>query len=263
MLTFAAITPHPPLLIPSIGKENLKRIEKTTSAMDVLEKNIYESGVETLLVISPHGEIIKDTFSVNLNPEYEISLEEFGDFGTNLKYKTDTNLAYRIKELAEKQDIPLILSSDQVLDHGTAIPLTHLTKRLKDVKILPISYSLLDLKAHFNFGDFLKEVILNDDKKIGVIASGDLSHCLTENAPAGYSPKGKEFDEKVLELLTNKNTAGILSIDQDLVNEAHECGLRSFVILLGLLERINYSPEVLSYESPFGVGYLVLNFKLN
>lgn len=28
MLTFAAITPHPPILIPSIGKENLKKDEE-------------------------------------------------------------------------------------------------------------------------------------------------------------------------------------------------------------------------------------------
>jgi len=134
---------------------------------------------------------------------------------------------------------------------------------LKNVSILPIGYSLLDLKAHYSFGDFLKEIILDDDKKIAVIASGDLSHCVTKDAPAGYSPRGKEFDEKLVELITNKNITGILKIDQGLIEEAGECGLRSIMILLGLLERINYTPEILSYEAPFGVGYLVANFKLN
>ena len=101
------------------------------------------------------------------------------------------------------------------------------------------------------------------NKKIAVIASGDLSHCVTKDAPAGYSPRGKEFDEKLVELITNKNITGILKIDQGLIEEAGECGLRSIMILLGLLERINYTPEILSYEAPFGVGYLVANFKLN
>ncbi|OGF21571.1 AmmeMemoRadiSam system protein B [Candidatus Falkowbacteria bacterium RIFOXYB2_FULL_38_15] len=263
MLVFAAITPHPPILIPSIGKENLKRIKKTENAMTELEKKIFESGAETIIVISPHGQILPDAFSVNLNPEYEINLEEFGDFGTKTKYKTNTRLAYKIKELAESQNIPVILNSDQYLDHGSAIPLSYLTKRLKNVSILPIGYSLLDLKAHYSFGDFLKEIILDDDKKIAVIASGDLSHCVTKDAPAGYSPRGKEFDEKLVELITNKNITGILKIDQGLIEEAGECGLRSIMILLGLLERINYTPEILSYEAPFGVGYLVANFKLN
>lgn len=228
-----------------------------------LEKKIFESGAETIIVISPHGQILPDAFSVNLNPKYEINLEEFGDFGTKTKYKTNTKLAHRIKKLAENQNIPVILNSDQYLDHGSAIPLTCLTKRLDNASLLPIGYSLLDLKTHFNFGDFLKEIILNDDKKIAVIASGDLSHRVTKDAPAGYSPRGKEFDEKLIELITNKNAAGILKMDQTFIEEAGECGLKSIAILLGLLERINYTPEILSYEAPFGVGYLVVNFKLN
>jgi len=263
MLTFAAITPHPPILIPSIGKENLKRMKRTEDAMAELEKKIFESGAETIITISPHGQILPDAFTINLNPEYEINLEEFGDFGTKTKYKTNTRLAYKIKEMAEGRNIPVILSSNQFLDHGSAIPLFALTKRLINISLLPIGYSLLDLKAHFNFGDFLKEIILNDDKKIAVVASGDLSHCVTQDAPAGYSPRGKEFDEKLIELITNKNLTGILKMNQELIEEAGECGLRSIMILLGLLERINYTPEILSYEAPFGVGYLVANFKLN
>jgi aromatic ring-opening dioxygenase LigB subunit len=262
MLTFAAITPHPPLIIPSIGKENLKRVQKTIDAMTELEKKIFESGAETIIIISPHGQILSNAFTINLNPEYEINLEEFGDFGTKTKYKTNTKLAHKIKELAESQNIPLVLGSEERLDHGSAIPLFYLTQRLTNASILPIGYSLLDLKTHFNFGDFLKEIIIDDEKKIAVVASGDLSHCITKNAPAGYSPGGKEFDEKLIELITNKNTAGILNLDQNFIEEAGECGLRSIIILLGLLERINYSPEILSYEAPFGVGYLVANFKL-
>lgn len=262
MLTFAAITPHPPILIPTIGKENLKQVKKTTEAMEELEKKLFEAKPETIIIISPHGPILPDAFSINLNPKYQSNLEEFGDFATKLEFKTDTALAYRIKELMEDKNIPLILASEPYLDHGAAIPLYFLTKRLSEVAVLPVGYSLLDFKTHFNFGDYLKEIILNEEKRIAVIASGDLSHRLIKDAPAGYSARGKEFDQKLTELITNKNTAGILNLDSELVEEAGECGLRSFIILLGLLERINYIPEVLSYEGPFGVGYLVANFKL-
>ena len=262
MLTFAAITPHPPILIPAIGKENVKRVQKTVEAMEELEKRLYESNPETIIVISPHGSILPDAFSVNLNPEYSGNLQEFGDFNTKLAFKTNTSLAFRIKELMEDKNIPLILTSKQFIDHGASIPLYFLTKRLENITILPIGYSMLDLKTHFNLGNHLKEIILDEEKRIAVIASGDLSHRLTKDAPAGYSPRGKEFDEKLVELITNKNTAGILNLDTALIEEAGECGLRSFVILLGLLERINYNPEILSYEGPFGVGYLVANFKI-
>ncbi len=262
MLTFAAITPHPPILIPTIGQENIKRIQKTLEAMEAMENKLFETNPETIIIISPHGTILPDAFSINLNPKYISNLEEFGDFSTKLEFKTDTAMAFRIKELMEDKDIPLILTSELFLDHGAVVPLYYLTKRLNNVAILPIGYSLLDLKIHFNFGDYLKEIILNEEKRVAVIASGDLSHRLTQDAPAGYSPRGKEFDEKLVELITNKNTAGILNLNPSLIEEAGECGLRSFLILLGLLERINYTPEILSYEGPFGVGYLVANFKL-
>lgn len=262
MLSFAAITPHPPILIPTIGKENLKQTEKTQKAMEELEKKIFEAKPETIIVISPHGPLLPDAFSINLNPKYQSNLEEFGDFTTKLEFKADTVLAYQIKELMEDKNISLILTSEPRLDHGTVVPLYFLTKRLSEVAILPIGYSLLDFKTHFNFGDSLKEIILNEQKRIAVIASGDLSHRLTKNAPAGYSAYGKEFDEKIVKLIENKNTVGILNLDPELIEEAGECGLRSIIILLGLLERINYTPEILSYEGPFGVGYLVANFKL-
>jgi hypothetical protein len=35
-LVFAAIVPHPPLLIPSIGKEAIKKIDKTKRALEKL-----------------------------------------------------------------------------------------------------------------------------------------------------------------------------------------------------------------------------------
>lgn len=263
MLVFAAITPHPPILIPDIGRENIKRAKETVEAMEKLEEKFFEAKPDTVIIISPHGLVLPDAFSINVNPIYKSDLKEFGDFSTSMEFKPSTVLAYRIKELMEDKDILLVLTSEESLDHGSIVPLYFLTKRLDNVTILPIGYSSLDLKKHFNFGDYLKEIVLNEEKRIAVIASGDMSHRLTKDAPAGFSPRGKEFDEKIIEAITNKNSAGLLGLSQDLVEEAGECGLRSIVMLLGLLERINYTPEILSYEGPFGVGYLVVNFKLD
>ena len=86
---------------------------------------------------------------------------------------------------------------------------------------------------------------------------------MTLDAPAGFSSRGKEFDGKLIEFLKNKDIDGILNMDPDLVEEAGECGYRSIIILLGVLNGLNWQPEILSYEGPFGVGYLVANFKLN
>jgi hypothetical protein len=36
----------------------------------------------------------------------------------------------------------------------------------------------------------------------------------------------------------------------------------SILILLGILDEVKHEPQLLSYEYPFGVGYLTMEFKL-
>ena len=51
-------------------------------------------------------------------------------------------------------------------------------------------------------------------------------------------------------------------MNPDLIREAGECGYLSIIILLGLLSEIKGSKfKSLSYEGPFGVGYLVANIR--
>jgi AmmeMemoRadiSam system protein A len=49
----------------------------------------------------------------------------------------------------------------------------------------------------------------------------------------------------------------IIEIDQDLRRTAGECGYRSMLIALGATHELASACEVLNYEAPFGVGYLV------
>jgi len=90
-----------------------------------------------------------------------------------------------------------------------------------------------------------------------------MSHCLKIDGPYGFHPDGPKYDQTLAEALKNKDLATILQLDE-LYPEAGECGLRSFSFILGILEAagLNYQPEILSYEGPFGVGYLVANIKL-
>lgn len=260
-LVFAAITPHPPILIPTIGKENLEKINKTRQAMEKLEQDLYAAKPEIIIVISPHGEIAGEAFTINLASEYEINFETFGDFATKLKIRGDTVMFATNKENLEDKS-PLNIITEAKLDHGVGVPIFYLTKHLPAVSIIPIYYSLLDHQTHLEFGKGLKEIIMSSPKRVAVIASGDLSHCLTEKAPAPFNPAGKEFDEKIINLIKGGDVQGLINLDQKLIEQAMECGFRSILILFGILNNINYQSTILSYEAPFGVGYLVANFKL-
>lgn len=261
-LVFASIVPHPPILIPNIGKNHISKIEKTKQALEEVEQELYSSHPDIVIIISPHGEIDPRAFTINLNSDYEANFEHFGDFETKLKFKGDTVLMTFDKEkMLSKSQVNII--SDKKLDHGISIPLYCLAKHLNQTSIIPIYFSMLDSQAHFEFGKELKEIIMNSNKRIAVIASADLSHCLNENSPIKCDPAGKIFDQKIIKLIEDCDSLGIVNFDYNLAEKANECGLRSIQILAGILSDVKHKPQVLSYESPFGVGYAVISINMN
>lgn len=259
-LTFAAITPHPPIIIPTIGQENLPKVKKTIEAMTKLEKDFRVAKPGIAIIISPHGVLFQDSFSINYFNSYIGKFDKFDDLSVNLLFSPDLAFLHRLKERSEHK-LPTVIVQEKNLDHGALVPLYFLTKKIKP-NIVPIGYSMLDFEAHLEFGRLIKEEIFNSQKNIAVIASGDLSHRLTKDAPAGYSEQGQIFDKTLIKLIEKKDVKGILEMDKKLIEDAGECGLRSILILMGILEEINYQPKLYSYEGPFGVGYCVMNFKL-
>lgn len=263
MLAFASICPHPPIIIPSVGGKELNKTQKTVEAMEKLAEDFCSAKPETVIIVSPHGPAQYDQMSITASKELTGDFTQFGDFKTMLSFKNDFETAVAIKEVALKNDIPADLIDCPQLDHGSLVPLYYLTQNYHSSKVIPIAFSFLNLQTHFNFGQAIGEIIKKSDKRISFIASGDLSHKITPDAPAGYSPRGKEFDEKLIALLKENNSEKILNIDPGLIEEAGECGLLSIVILLGVLSELKYNFEILSYEAPFGVGYLVAKANLS
>ncbi|OGY79013.1 MAG: AmmeMemoRadiSam system protein B [Candidatus Kerfeldbacteria bacterium RIFCSPHIGHO2_02_FULL_42_14] len=259
-LIFGAITPHPPLLLPSIGKGKEVRLTKTIQGFRALEEYFYTSKPDTVIIISPHGPITVDNFYMNVAERFRSELQDFGDMSTNLTFSGDIGFVSKIKEKCDQDCFPVKLLSQEALDYGTLVPLFFLTQHTPNIKIVPISYSWLDYELHYRFGVILQQEILNSSKRIAVIASGDLSHRLTKEAPAGFSPHAQKLDETIIEAVQQKDKATLLHIDPLLVKEGNECGLRSLLILLGIFNSVNYQPVIMSYEYPFGIGYLIARF---
>ncbi len=258
-LVFSAIVPHPPFLIPSVEKEAAKKIEKTALAIERLEEDLYVAHPDTIVIFSPHGHLLKEAFTINTRPEFHTDFRDFGDLTIKKEFKGELELASQIRESCKLYHLPSVMTSEDILDYGSAIPLLYLTRHLPDVRILPIGFSELGAKMHLDFGYLIKEQIMKSNKKIAVIASADLSQALSTTAPAGFNPRAKEFDEKIQELLSTGNTAGMLQIAPDLLESATECGFRSLLLLLGVLRGVQYTFKSYCYEAPLGVGYLTAN----
>ncbi|MBU0613840.1 MEMO1 family protein [Patescibacteria group bacterium] len=261
MLVFSAFVPHSPLLLESINKEKIDAVLDTLNAIEELERELYASNPDTIVLFSKHPNVYEDSFSIDLMDPYHFNLREFGDLGFDKIMHPDFLLIDRIqRNLRWEHDVPLSLNTDDALDYGAAVPIALLTKNLKNVLLVPVTYSGLGAKDHYNFGQFLKDLIIDSDKRIAVIAAGDMSHSLTSDSPAKFHEDGKKFDDKIMEIIAQKNTAGLISMNENFVENAKETCFKPLTMLFGILDRISVKPEILSYESPFGVGYMVVNF---
>ena len=204
MLRFACLSPHPPIILPTVGSEaDRAQVKKTIAALEKLGKQLAKAKPDCIIITSPHP------------------------------------------------------------DWGFNVPLHFLAKDVHGIEIKAHLTDFESPKVHFERG---KKLIKNLEsvKRLAWIASGDMSHRLRKDGPYGLHPSGPKFDQKFIELLKKKSLQGILNLSERLVEEAGECGLRSFSMLLGALEgaKVNWQPEILSYEGSFGVGYLVANLKI-
>ncbi len=258
MIVFAAIVPHSPLLMPSIGKEHTERLQATLNAYTELEKQLYLAKVDTIVVISPHAPMYPDAFSGNLNDHFIGNLKEFGDHGTALEAKVDFLMLDHIHRHMREEQVPFTLSSSTELDYATTIPLLLLASRLKDWKLVPLSISGLPAEAHVAFGQELKRVIHAEPGRIALIASADLSHIATTDGKTPASQEGIVFDGQLRQAVMNRDTKGLLGLSTAKVSQ---CGLKPILTFMGCIEELNVAQRELSYEAPFGVGYFTCSFQ--
>lgn len=262
-LVFSAITSHTPLLMPNIGKKaGSDALQKTTEGMQHIEKDLYISHPDTILIISPHGNELADSLVLNYGDKFATDFKEFGDLVTRTEFRPDTMLIDRIREDFKAKHLPLTLESAPELDYGMGVPLHFLTSHLKEPRIVPVHTCQLDMKTHYDIGKEMKDELMSYTKRIAVIASADLSHRLAEKAPGGFSQKGVEFDERIKQIIESGRLVDILDIDDGWVTEAQACGAKVLAMLFGILDEVRTVPKVISYENPFGVGYMIADMKV-
>ncbi|MBI2551210.1 hypothetical protein HYV73_02580 [Candidatus Uhrbacteria bacterium] len=260
MLTYAAFLPHTPLLLPNIGREGTTKLADTLAAFEKVSAGLRATRPETIVLFSSHPGQNDVVFSINLSDRYYADLREYGDFTETFRWKPDLLFIDRLQRQARKSKLPIKLDSHPGLTHGAAVPLQLLTDDTWALNIVPVSYIGSDPKKHVEFGRLLKEVCMETGRRVAVIGTGDLSHALSSDAPAGFHPEGKEFDERVQEAIRGLSLSTLLGMDPSLVENAHECAYRPLLMLFGVIEQMNLRPTIHSYEAPFGVGYLVADF---
>ncbi|HXM33964.1 MAG TPA: AmmeMemoRadiSam system protein A, partial [Pyrinomonadaceae bacterium] len=256
-IVFAGIAPHPPIMVPEVGHEAIAEVRDSIEAMALLTERLIASGAETVVLISPHAPLDPNAFVAYQGPNLYGDFANFRAPKTTVEALLDEELLWAIAEDAKHHNYEVFRIRSESMDHGTTVPLYFLQRNGWHGRVVALGYSFLSNDEHLGFGACVKRAVDKVGRPVAFLASGDLSHRLKPEAPAGYNPKAHLFDEEVVAALRANCPNRIIKVDQDLRKLAGECGYRSVLVALGATQDSPSSCEVLNYEAPFGVGYLV------
>lgn len=260
----AYLFPHPPIIVEEVGQGGEKDAKKTVDGVKKLAKDIKDKKPSTIIIVTPHGPLFRDAISISAEEKLEGSFANFGRRDVSFRFKNNLELLEKILYETGKEDITMAPIDEEFaidyriskeIDHGALVPLYFVNNEYDDYKLIHITYSLFPPKKLYQFGKILQRIVLESSEEVVFIASGDLSHKLSDDGPYTFSPYGEEYDKKIVELFDKGDFESIVSFDLDLVEKAGECALRSLIIMAGFLDSYIIETQVLSYEGPFGVGY--------
>ena len=263
----AYMVPHPPLIVPDIGRGAEAAVQSTVDAYRKAAGKIGSLKPDTIVVLSPHQIMYADYFHISPG---EGAVGDFGRFGAgqvSIEVSYDTEFVDELCIQAQAQGLAAGTlgvrgRQDRDLDHGTMVPLYFVDQYWKDYKLVRIGLSGLPLKAHYELGQCIQETAQILGRNAVVIASGDLSHRLKEEGPYGFREEGPEYDSRIMDVMERGAFGELLEFSGELCEKAGECGHRSFTIMAGTLDRLAVKTERLSYEGPFGVGYGICTYEV-
>ena len=259
----AYMVPHPPMIVPQVGRGSEKQITKTIRAYEAVAAGIAGIRPETIIVTSPHAVLYADYFHISPG---EDATGDFGSFRApevRFAEKYDTELVKAICALAKEKDFPAgtLGERDRRLDHGPMVPLYFIEQQYTGFRLVRVGLSGLSHAEHYEFGQIIRQAVEQTGRKAVLIASGDLSHKLQEYGPYGFAEEGPEYDRRIMDAAGRAAFGEMLTFEESFLDKAAECGHRSFLIMAGALDGMNVEAKVYTHEDVTGVGYGICSFR--
>lgn len=257
----AFAVPHPPLIIPAVGEGREQGIRATIDAYEEVGRRVAALAPDTLVISTPHSIMYRDYLHISPGAHATGSFARYGAPQASYECAYDQQFVATLEQACHAEQLPAGTQGEREpeLDHATMIALHFIQPACaaagQSPAVVRIGLSGLSPAVHYRLGMLVQQVASALGRRVVYIASGDLSHKLTTDGPYGFAPEGPVFDERVCEDFRTCEFLDLLCIDHSLADRAAECGLRSFQMMAGALDRTEVSGELLAYEGPFGVGY--------
>lgn len=259
-IVYACIAPHPPVMVPAVGRGREQVMPAVLNAMSDLCGALQQARPESAVIITSHGPARWEAIGVLTAPTAAGTLAEFGAPQVQFQFDNDVELAQRFRDeakAAEQGSVTGIENWGRGLDWGCLVPLYFLHEAMVGVKLMPVVISAGSAERHFEVGHALARAVEGSGRRTAVICSADLSHALSPDAPARFDPAGALFDAQFRQAVERWDVRWVLHSDESFRRRAAEDAVRQTALLMGSLSGYQIRPRVLAYDAPFGVGYLV------
>ena len=203
---------------------------------------------DTILLLTEHGSVVPE--AINVNIESPILADGFKN-GLTVDVGFITQLKNVINATAQSNLVTVVAES--TIPQEIITPLSLLLKHLPETRVVIFSMANFSLVKHQEFGEILRQLCLETNKRMAVIASGHL---------AKNSTKENALDTLCLNFLKNKELEKILHINTEVIEKSKSDLMRPLATLIGTIAKMNLEPKILSYEHLDNENQLVANFTL-
>ena len=152
----AFMVPHPPMIVPAVGRGGEKQVQATIDAYEHVADMIAEFKPETIIISSPHSVMYADYFHISPGHGAKGSFADFGVPSVEFEEEYDSELVNRLADLCAGKNFPAGTMGERMreLDHGTMVPLWFIEKKYKDFKLVRTGLSGRDCIKHYEFFRF-------------------------------------------------------------------------------------------------------------
>lgn len=253
-LVASALMPNSPLLLPKLAAVVQKRVNKTRQAIDRLSQELYARQPSIIIMVG-YSLRRAEVCSLLQSPKLNYSFAAWGDVITRGQVLIATGFTHHLKESAEV-NFPIKLQQAESLPINFAVPVNSLATHFSNVPFvflqLPEKISLDDLTRLSNI---IKEASSNSNERIALLAVGDLA----EQNPK-VDNEARIYDKYFQSALKPLNTQALADLAVDLKNKVQESLLGPALLQALVLKDLAVETELLSYEAPAKVGYVVAQF---
>ncbi|HEV2250002.1 MAG TPA: extradiol ring-cleavage dioxygenase [Candidatus Limnocylindria bacterium] len=268
---YGCIAPHGGLAIAeACAPEQLELAAVTRRGMEELGRRFERAKPEVAVVLTPHNVHVDGAMAVITSGTVAGALE--GHPGVALRSAVDRALALAIRDAITADGIPVAgvsygandaAAASFPMDWAVLVPLWFMGGRsdppIRTVVVAPARD--LPYELHVAAGRAIANAATASGQRVAVIASCDHGHGHDANGPYGFTPKSREFDDQVVEIVKRDDLGALLTLDPTLPVEAKADSYWQLLMLHGALAGARWKGEFLSYEAPTYFGMLCASYE--